>query len=147
MTNDPAEKLLCKLLIHNKVLSKAEVKKILEDKDSWSDKILPDYLVESGKVKQAVCDKAVKFVESKGESFEQPDEEPLELDVADDIANGSQNNNQNPPGPPKEKPGVELAPGANASVEPKKSYGWWKKYPKMDDYSSSKQYYRNIFAK
>ena len=68
-------------------------------------------------------------------------------DVADDIANGSQNNNQNPPGPPKEKPGVELAPGANASVEPKKSYGWWKKYPKMDDYSSSKQYYRNIFAK
>ena len=48
---------------------------------------------------------------------------------------------------PKEKPGVELAPGANASVEPKKSYGWWKKYPKMDDYSSSRQYYRNIFAK
>ena len=68
-------------------------------------------------------------------------------DVADDIANNNnQQQQQNPPGDGPKDPGV-LAPGANASVEPKKSYGWWKKYPKMDDYSSSKQYYQNIFKK
>ena len=67
-------------------------------------------------------------------------------DVADDIANRPQQPQQTKTGDKPKDPGV-LAPGANASVEPKKSYGWWKKYPKMDDYSSSKQYYQNIFKK
>ena len=44
----------------------------------------------------------------------------------------------------KERKESVLAPGADASVEPKKQYGWWKQYPKMDDYNGSGQYYNNI---
>lgn len=97
MTDDPAEKLLCKLLIHNKVLSKADIKSILGTRSSWGGKNLPDYLIESDKVKQAVVDKSVAFVEGKGQSFqpsqitEEEDDEPLELDVADDIAEAAHN--------------------------------------------------------
>ncbi len=94
MTDDPAEKLLCKLLIHNKVLEKSEIKKILSERENWDGATLPEHLLNSGTIKQSVCDKAIKFVESKGESFEpvvveqEEEEEPLELDVADDIADG-----------------------------------------------------------
>jgi len=93
MTDDPAEKLLCKLLIHNKVLEKAEIKKVLLNRENWDGATLPEHLLKSGTIKQSVHDKAIKFVESKGESFaavvvEESEEEPLELDVIDEIGDG-----------------------------------------------------------
>jgi hypothetical protein len=67
--DSPAEKMLIKLLIHNKLVTKSQILRILKNTVGQSEKKLPEELVDRHFVDPKVMPKVLAAVDKKGYTF------------------------------------------------------------------------------
>lgn len=99
---DKAEEMLCKLLLHNKLISPEELEKYLHNTLSRENKTLPEYLELKKAIPITPLQKATRFVQQKGLKFpvtkgaepisESPDESSTVMEIEDDEENESKQN-------------------------------------------------------
>ncbi|MBF0198637.1 MAG: PilT/PilU family type 4a pilus ATPase [Planctomycetes bacterium] len=69
MNSEESEKMLCKVLVHNKILEQSKASEAIAEKANWQG-TLPQYLINKHGIKDSVMEQVVSFVKKKGGDFE-----------------------------------------------------------------------------